>query len=71
MASNDSIEGGAGNDEIVEDAPVVVAEPAAVEAAPVSEVPRDERRDSIDPQSGQLTAEAVAIRLAEREAAGE
>lgn len=31
------------------------------------ELPRDERMDSIDPQSGQLTAEAVELRRATSE----
>jgi hypothetical protein len=36
-----------------------------------AEQPRDERRDSIDPATGVLTAEAVEIRRQEREASGD
>jgi hypothetical protein len=42
----------------------------SVETAEVGhDVPRDERCDSIDPATGTLTAEAVAIRRAARDAA--
>jgi hypothetical protein len=53
--ANDTVVGGPGTD--------------SVEAAEVVEtlVSRDERCDSIDPQSGQLTAEALALRRAAAE----
>lgn len=65
--------------EAVADAKVeAVTEPAAAiegvaagdegTAAAEAEQPRDERRDSIDPATGLLTAEALAIRAAERAA---
>lgn len=59
----------ADTDDIAEDAPAAKPVEAAVEPAEaVVETPRDERRDSIDPATGTLTDEAVAIRRAEREA---
>lgn len=35
------------------------------EAAPLAETPRDEMHDSVDPHTGTLTAEAIALRAAE------
>lgn len=54
--ANDTIVGAVGND-------VLVGE-GSEEGL---ELPRDERMDSIEPQSGQLTAEAVELRRATSE----
>lgn len=54
--ANDTVAGAVGNDVLVGEG-----------SGDALELPRDERMDSIDPQSGQLTAEAVELRRATSE----